>query len=1052
MTQVLRFSAARWLAVSAGAVVALVPSMGPFVALVAVFGRRLTLRRSDGLWWLAALALGLPWVASGHALAGALTSVQVLAAWLLFRAADDARRYLTDLRLLRDAGVGLLLGLVGVTLSGVVRIEAVYPDALGGLPQAIAWREHPTLFGHAVLTLSALVAISAGTGTRSLLALLIGGIGVLVTGALEALLAWLLIAAVVTVVQRSWRARAAHALVLAVVAAAIAGVADPLRVGGGGFLVDLERDPGALNLLQGTELPEGDWWHALDVEHQPGRAQIDGVERTTFTLVKTSERPWVRLQQMARLEPGLTTVSVYLRPEPGSRPGIDLWGRIGSGDAAREFNVHATWRDGEWRASARGPLELVAAYPLEVDAATASDGWRRAGLTVRHEGPPQAWYVGVTPDRVSGEGGSTTFAGLQAERGGEASPYAPAAARRGLDLRTARAPVWADALAAVRSVPWHGWGPTGLPRALETLRPDELGQRPIPSHAHNAFLDALVTRGPLGLLGVLLLVIALGARAARRGDVAAVAVVAAVVLMNLVDTSLLYGGVLYPMAVLLGWRAGAFAAPKRQNALRQVAPARLGLLLGDLAGAWAALGVSALAGRWLDGSLGLRAEWGVDGGTVAYLLLLWPLLVLREGLYPGYGISPANELRRTVQAATTAGLIVVLGSQLLPGVIGVPLGNALVLALTAVMLLPLTRAASKRVLLALGAWGKPVVVIGSGRAAARVTNALQRRRLDGLQPVAVFSDDPELGAPPRTGTGSGGPVDRSQHTLAGVPLLGGAGDAIAYSRRAGVDHAIVVLPGADPDVLQALVERLSRAYRRVQFIPNLATMPSHGVYATDLDHLLALELRIGLLSPTNRAVKRLLDLASVLLGAVVVAPALFLIALAIRLDTPGPAFYSQERIGRGGRRFRMWKFRTMIRDADVVLATVLATDPRAREAWDRHQKLEHDPRVTRVGRWLRRSSLDELPQAWNVLLGQMSVVGPRPIVDAEVRHYGQDFALFTAVPPGITGYWQVSGRSRVPYPERVEYDTYYVRNWSVWLDLVILGRTLGVVLRREGAY
>jgi Undecaprenyl-phosphate galactose phosphotransferase WbaP len=216
--------------------------------------------------------------------------------------------------------------------------------------------------------------------------------------------------------------------------------------------------------------------------------------------------------------------------------------------------------------------------------------------------------------------------------------------------------------------------------------------------------------------------------------------------------------------------------------------------------------------------------------------------------------------------------------------------------------------------------------------------------------------------------------------------------------------------------------------------------------------MLALELRVGLLDPANRIAKRALDLAGVLVGAVVLVPLTALLALAIRLDSPGPALYRQERIGFGGRHFRVWKFRTMVTGADGVLADLLARDPGAAEEWARHHKLARDPRVTRVGRWLRRTSLDELPQLWNVLRGEMSLVGPRPIVDEEVAHYGEAFELFSAVRPGISGYWQVSGRSRVPYPERVEYDTYYVRNWSIWLDAVILARTVDVVLRREGAY
>lgn len=576
------------------------------------------------------------------------------------------------------------------------------------------------------------------------------------------------------------------------------------------------------------------------------------------------------------------------------------------------------------------------------------------------------------------------------------------------------------------------------------LRPDELTQRAFPSHAHNAFLDAWVERGVLGVLALVLLLTVLSARAVRARDVAAVSVVVAVLLMNLLDTSLLYGGVLYPLAVLLGWRAGAFDAPERDSNLRAQTPARLGLILGDVAAAWVAIAVSALLGQAFDGRIGLSAAWSVEASTLAYAALIWPLLVAREGLYPGYGTSSANELRRTVQAAASAGVLFALGALLLPQVLGVPAANAVVVALVGCLSVPLMRGLAKRVLLMLGAWGKPVVVIGSGRAVRRVTDALRRRTLDGLHPVAVFSDDPEIGE------GSG--LEPGGAFVAGVPIAGNVEASFGYARHSRVDHAVVVLPGAEPEALTDVIDRLSRVYRRVQFIPNLATLPSHGVYATDLDHMLALELRVGLLHQGNRLAKRALDLVGVLAGSLIVLPLALVLALAIRLDSAGPAFYTQERIGRGGQRFRVWKFRTMAANADALLTDLLARDAIARAEWAQHQKLADDPRVTRVGRWLRRTSLDELPQLWNVLRGEMSLVGPRPIVDDEVVHYGSNFELYSVVLPGISGYWQVSGRSRVPYPERVDYDVYYVRNWSVWLDAVILARTVGVVVRREGAY
>lgn len=197
--------------------------------------------------------------------------------------------------------------------------------------------------------------------------------------------------------------------------------------------------------------------------------------------------------------------------------------------------------------------------------------------------------------------------------------------------------------------------------------------------------------------------------------------------------------------------------------------------------------------------------------------------------------------------------------------------------------------------------------------------------------------------------------------------------------------------------------------------------------------------------------KRTLDLGLTLLLGVMSLPLVLLIVLLIKLTSSGPVFYGQRRCGRGGVPFTAWKFRSMTSDAPQVLERCLATNPELYEEWRRTHKLRDDPRVTRLGRFLRRSSLDELPQFWNILRGEMSLVGPRPIVAEEIARYGDDFALYKKVTPGLTGLWQVSGRNNLSYEERVELDLYYVRNWSVRLDLHVLARTPAVVLRQDGA-
>jgi Undecaprenyl-phosphate galactose phosphotransferase WbaP len=198
-------------------------------------------------------------------------------------------------------------------------------------------------------------------------------------------------------------------------------------------------------------------------------------------------------------------------------------------------------------------------------------------------------------------------------------------------------------------------------------------------------------------------------------------------------------------------------------------------------------------------------------------------------------------------------------------------------------------------------------------------------------------------------------------------------------------------------------------------------------------------------------IKRAIDLLVALFIGPLVLPLIAAIAVLIKLGSPGPVIYRQERVGRHGRRFMVCKFRTMVCDGNSVLDAYLAANPKAREEWDRDHKLQHDPRVTRIGRFLRKSSLDELPQLWNVIRGEMSIVGPRPILASEIVDFGSSFEAFCGVLPGITGLWQVSGRNQTTYAEHVELDRYYARNWSLWLDLWILVLTTKVVMFRKGA-
>jgi exopolysaccharide production protein ExoY len=198
--------------------------------------------------------------------------------------------------------------------------------------------------------------------------------------------------------------------------------------------------------------------------------------------------------------------------------------------------------------------------------------------------------------------------------------------------------------------------------------------------------------------------------------------------------------------------------------------------------------------------------------------------------------------------------------------------------------------------------------------------------------------------------------------------------------------------------------------------------------------------------------KRVMDLALAIPLAVFLAPLMVAIYALIKIFDPGPAVFRQLRVGRDGRQFVVFKFRSMRVDAEARLSQYLEANPEAREEWDRYQKLRNDPRVTFVGRILRKSSLDELPQLLNVLRGEMSVIGPRPVTTAEVSRYGKAFPFYTAVRPGVLGLWQVKGRNRLTYPERVALDVRYVTTWSIWQDFKILVQAIPVVLLGLGAY
>jgi len=414
--------------------------------------------------------------------------------------------------------------------------------------------------------------------------------------------------------------------------------------------------------------------------------------------------------------------------------------------------------------------------------------------------------------------------------------------------------------------------------------------------------------------------------------------------------------------------------------------------------------------------------------------LLFPLGYALAGLY-GVGIAPPEELRRLSYA--TSLVFVILGAATFMYKSGADYSRgAFVFAWgLALVLVPLGRALVRELFARKPWWGAAVLVLGAGKTGEAVVRALRKQPGLGLKPIALLDDDPA----------------KQGREVEGVPVVGGLERAAEFARM-GVQHAIVAMPGVARDRLLKLLEQHGANFPHLILIPDLFGLASLWVSSRDLGGVLGLEVRQRLLLPGPRIIKRIIDVGLIILFALPIALLGVLLSLLIRLDSPGSAFYGHPRIGLAAQRFRAWKFRSMVQDADRLLHEYLQQHPELREEWERDQKLRNDPRITRVGRFLRKTSLDEFPQLWNVLLGEMSLVGPRPIVEDEVKRYGSLFALYTKVRPGLTGLWQVSGRNDTTYAERVAMDAYYVRNWSPWLDLYILARTVWVVLFGKGAY
>jgi Undecaprenyl-phosphate galactose phosphotransferase WbaP len=422
---------------------------------------------------------------------------------------------------------------------------------------------------------------------------------------------------------------------------------------------------------------------------------------------------------------------------------------------------------------------------------------------------------------------------------------------------------------------------------------------------------------------------------------------------------------------------------------------------------------------------------------LAPLLSLFLLGYAQAGLYPGFGLGPVEILRR-VSLVTLTGYLVLASFSFafkLPYLfsrVTFALALALSLLLVPVLRFAVLTLAARR----LRWWPEPVVLVGDPASAQRALAALAGADAMGYRPVGWLGPE---GRAPAAGTAGGDDL----------PRLGGLDDAPALADR-GLRVALLAVEPGEGRVL----DRLQASFERVVMLRGYGELPVEGLQVRNLGGVLGIEVTNNLLQVHNRWIKRTLDLVVGGVGLLLALPVIAVGVLAVKLASRGPAFFHQERVGLYGVPFRMPKLRTMHVDAEERLERHLARDPEMAREWGERMKLSRDPRLVRgVGRLLRRFSLDELPQLWSVVTGEMSLVGPRPFPGYHVERFQPAFrTLRQRVRPGLTGLWQVTARSDGDLATQEAYDSYYIRNGSLWLDLYVLARTLGAVLSGRGAY
>lgn len=399
-------------------------------------------------------------------------------------------------------------------------------------------------------------------------------------------------------------------------------------------------------------------------------------------------------------------------------------------------------------------------------------------------------------------------------------------------------------------------------------------------------------------------------------------------------------------------------------------------------------------------------------------------------LYPGVMNSPAEDVKR-LSICTFFGFCgIALSIFVEDAEDKIAIAAALVVAVPfATILLPGIREAVRRFFGLFKFWGLPAVVFCSGNSGDLLVERFLKNAHLGYRPTLIVNDSA-----------------KKKGDFMGVPILPPSDELFEAIKKRKIK--VAALCGYKSDVLE--IKQLFRYTIVVSEQLNSAT--SGAPHLRDIAGIVAFSSTNYLTKIQSHVAKRAFDIALILCSLPLTLPVCLLTALFVKLTSPGPVLYGHKRVGLNGKEFKCWKFRSMYIDADKQLKKILKENPEMKKQWDRDRKLENDPRVTPFGKFIRKTSLDELPQLINIFVGQMSFIGPRPVMQDELKRYGKKADYILSVLPGLSGMWQTSGRSDTAYEDRVTLDAYYIQNWSIWLDIWILIKTVWVVLCGKGAY